>query len=147
MENCVFCKIVRKELPSYSVFEDGDYIAFLDIRPMNPGHTLVVPKLHYRWVWDVPEAGRFFETVTRVAKALQKTMKTEWIAADVAGMGVAHAHIHLIPRFPQDGHGEFVNGRNVKTIPAEEMKAIAETIRKWLLTSAVDQRMGGSLRE
>jgi len=148
MENCVFCKIVRKELPSYSVFEDGDYIAFLDIRPMNPGHTLVVPKLHYRWVWDVPEAGRFFETVTRVAKALQKTMKTEWVAADVAGMGVAHAHIHLIPRFPQDGHGEFVNGRNVKTIPTEQMKTIAETIRKGLLASAVDQRMGGgSIRE
>ena len=147
MENCVFCKIVRKELPSYSVFEDGDYIAFLDIRPMNPGHTLVVPKLHYRWVWDVPEAGRFFETVTRVAKALQKTMKTEWVAADVAGMGVAHAHIHLIPRFLQDGHGEFVNGRNVKTIPTEQMKTIAETIRKGLLASAVDQRMGGSIRE
>ena len=147
MENCVFCKIVRKELSSYSVFEDGDYIAFLDIRPMNPGHTLVVPKLHYRWVWDVPEAGRFFETVTRVAKALQKTMKTEWVAADVAGMGAAHAHIHLIPRFPQDGHGEFVNGRNVKTIPTEQMKTIAETIRKGLLASAVDQRMGGSIRE
>jgi len=147
MENCVFCKIVRKELPSYSVFEDGDYIAFLDIRPMNPGHTLVVPKLHYRWVWDVPEAGRFFETVTRVAKALQKTTKTEWVAADIAGMGVAHAHIHLIPRFPQDGHGEFVNGRNVKTIPTEQMKTIAETIRKGLLAAAVDQRMGGSIRE
>src|SRR5205823_2154970 len=82
VEDCVFCKIIREELPSYSVFDDGDYIAFLDIRPMNPGHTLVVPKLHYRWVWDVPEAGRYFETVTRIAKALQKTMKTEWIAAE-----------------------------------------------------------------
>jgi len=45
VEDCVFCKIIREELPSYSVFDDGDYIAFLDIRPMNPGHTLVVPKL------------------------------------------------------------------------------------------------------
>jgi len=147
VEDCVFCKIIREELPSYSVFDDGDYIAFLDIRPMNPGHTLVVPKLHYRWVWDVPEAGRYFETVTRIAKALQKTMKTEWIAADVAGMGVAHAHIHLIPRFPNDGHGEFVNGRNVKTITPEQMKRIAETIRKGLLGSVVDRRLGGSLRE
>jgi len=147
VEDCVFCKIIREELPSYSVFDDGDYIAFLDIRPMNPGHTLVVPKLHYRWVWDVPEAGRYFETVTRIAKALQKTMKTEWIAADVAGMGVAHAHIHLIPRFPNDGHGEFVNGRNVKMITPEQMKKVAETIRKGLLGSVVDRRLGGSLRE
>ena len=147
MEDCVFCKIIREELPSYSVFEDEDYIAFLDIRPMNPGHTLVVPKLHYRWVWDVPEAGRYFETVTRIAKALQQTMKTEWIAADVAGMGVAHAHIHLIPRFPNDGHGEFVNGRNVKMITPEQMKKVAETIRKGLLGSVVDRRLGGSLRE
>src|SRR5207247_9085851 len=99
VEDCVFCKIIREELPSYSVFEDGDYIAFLDIRPMNPGHTLVVPKLHYRWVWDVPEAGRFFETVTRVAKALQKTMNTEWVAADVEGRGLpraAHTLTHRI---------------------------------------------------
>jgi histidine triad (HIT) family protein len=132
MEECIFCKIVRKELPSYSVFEDENYIAFLDIRPMNPGHTLVVPKKHHRWVWDVPEAGRYFETATRIARALQKTMKTEWIAADVAGMGVAHAHLHLIPRFPEDGHGEFVDGKNVKTIPAEEMKSIAESVRRGL---------------
>jgi histidine triad (HIT) family protein len=130
MEECIFCKIVRKELPSYSVFEDENYIAFLDIRPMNPGHTLVVPKKHHRWVWDVPEAGRYFETATRIARALQKTMKTEWIAADVAGMGVAHAHLHLIPRFPEDGHGEFVDGKNVKTIPVEEMKSIAESVRR-----------------
>ena len=74
-------------------------------------------------------------------------MKTEWIAADVAGMGVAHAHIHLIPRFPNDGHGEFVNGQNVKTITPEEMKTIAETIRKGLLGFVVDGRLGGSLRE
>jgi len=132
MEECVFCKIIRKELPSYSVFEDETDIAFLDIRPLNPGHTLVVPKTHFRWIWDVPDTGKHFETVAMIAKALRKTMKTEWIAADVAGMGVPHAHVHLVPRFPQDGHGEFVNGKNVKTIPAEQMVSIAETIRNGL---------------
>jgi histidine triad (HIT) family protein len=137
MEECVFCKIIKKELSSYSVFEDENYIAFLDIRPMNPGHSLVVPKQHHRWVWDVPEIGRYFETVTRIAKALQKTMKTEWIAADVAGMGVAHAHVHLVPRFPEDGHGEFINSRNVKTIPVQQMKTIAETIRNTLAANPV----------
>ncbi|HYY92224.1 MAG TPA: HIT family protein [Candidatus Dormibacteraeota bacterium] len=135
MEECVFCKIVRKELPSYLVFEDTRYIAFLDIRPINPGHTLVVPKAHHRWVWDLPEPGRYFETATEIARCLQKTMKTDWIAADVAGMGVAHAHIHLVPRFPGDGHGEFINGQNVKTIAPDEMKRIAEKIRNGVLGS------------
>ena len=134
-KDCIFCKIVRKELPSYSVFDDENYIAFLDIRPMNRGHTLVCPKKHYRWVWDIPEVGRYFETVTIIAKVLQKTMKTEWVVADVAGMGVSHAHIHVVPRFPGDGHGEFVNGRNVKTISPEEMTKIAETIRNGLIAS------------
>jgi len=138
-QECVFCKIIKKELPSYSVFEDPNYVAFLDIRPMNPGHTLVVPKAHHRWVWDVPEVGEYFETATRIAKALQQTMKTDWIAADVAGMGVAHAHMHLVPRFPRDGHGEFINGQNVKTISTEEMKTIAETIRQGLFSSTPRQ--------
>ena len=100
---------------------------------MNPGHTLVCPKRHYRWVWDVPEVGRYFETVAKIAKVIQNSMKTDWVAADVAGMGVAHAHTHLVPRFPSDGHGEFVNGQNVKKISTEEMKKIAETIRNGLL--------------
>ena len=132
MDDCVFCKIIRKELPSYSIFDDQNYVAFLDIRPMNPGHTLVIPRQHSRWVWDVTDVGTYFKTVTRVAKALQSAMKTDWIAADVAGMGVAHAHIHLVPRFPQDGHGEFLSGQNVKTLSVEQMKSIADRIRNEL---------------
>ena len=130
MEDCIFCKIIRKEMPSYSVYDDEEYAAFLDIRPLNPGHTLVVPRKHDRWVWDIPHPGDYFEITTKIAKAMQIAMKTEWIAADVAGMGVHHAHIHLVPRFPGDGHGEFVNGKNVKTIPEREMKTIADTIRE-----------------
>ena len=132
MEDCVFCKIIRKQRPSYTVLEEKAYTAFLDIRPLNPGHTLVVPREHHRWVWDVPETGRYFETVGRIARVLQRTMKTEWVVADVAGMGVAHAHVHVIPRFPGDGHGEFVNAENAKTISPEQMKVIAETIRTGL---------------
>ncbi len=132
MEDCIFCKIVLKQLPSYTVYEDDNYVAFLDIRPLNPGHTLVVPKKHHRWVWDVPETGPYFERVAGIARVLQKTMKTDWVIADVAGMGVAHAHVHVVPRFPKDGHGEFVNAENAKTIPMKEMKTIAEKIRNGL---------------
>jgi len=65
-----------------------------------------------------------------IAKTLQKSMNTEWVVADIGGMGVPHAHVHVVPRFSGDGHGEFVSAQNVKDIPAEEMKRIAEKIRK-----------------
>src|SRR5437016_9613877 len=93
MIDCIFCKISSHEIPSNIVFENENFLAFLDIRPLNPGHTLVIPRKHYLWVWDVPIPGLYFEVVTRIAKALQKVMKTEWIACEIAGMGVHHAHI------------------------------------------------------
>ncbi len=130
LEECVFCKIVRMELPAYRVYEDKGFLAFLDVRPLNPGHTLVIPKLHYRWVWDVPDEGKYFETVKKIAKGLQKSMKTEWVVADIAGTGIPHAHVHLVPRFPRDGHGEFVNPQNIKEIPEQQMNKIAEDVRK-----------------
>lgn len=129
MQECAFCRIVKTELPAYRVYEDESFVAFLDVRPLNPGHTLVIPKKHYRWVWDIPEVGKYFEIVRHIAKGLQRTMKTEWIVSDIAGVGVAHAHIHLVPRFLGDGHGEFVNLQNVKDLPPERMRTIAENIR------------------
>ena len=132
MTECIFCKIANNEIPSNVVFENEDFLAFLDVRPLNLGHTLVIPKKHYRWVWDVPLPGPYFEVVTRIAKASQKVMKTEWISSEIAGMGVHHAHIHLIPRFPDDGHGEFPIQTNVKNISADKMKTIAESIRRGL---------------
>jgi histidine triad (HIT) family protein len=132
MIDCIFCKIASHEIPSNIVFEDENFQAFLDIRPLNPGHTLVIPREHYRWVWDVPLPGQYFEVVTKIAKALQKVMKTEWISCEIAGMGVHHAHVHLIPRFPNDGHGEFPIQTNVKSISPDKMKTIAESIRRAL---------------
>lgn len=128
MEDCIFCKIVREEIPSYKIYEDKDFLAFLDISPLNPGHTLVIPKKHYRWIWDVENAGEFFESVRIVARALQKAMNTEYIASGIAGNDVPHAHIHLIPRFKNDGHGSWLNLNNTTKIPKEEMEKLAKKI-------------------
>ncbi|MFH1229842.1 MAG: HIT family protein [Candidatus Aenigmatarchaeota archaeon] len=129
MDDCIFCKIIRGEIPSYKVCENEDFLAILDINPLNPGHTMIIPKKHYRWVWDIPNVGDNFEFARKVARALQKAMDTDWIVCDVAGMGVSHAHTHVVPRFQNDGHGEFVNAKAVKSIPKEEMEAIARKIR------------------
>ncbi|MEK7200943.1 MAG: HIT domain-containing protein [Patescibacteria group bacterium] len=97
MENCIFCKIVKKEIPAYVVYEDNNFMAFLDINPLSPGHTLVIPKAHYRWVWDVPDVGKYFEVVKKVAKAQQKAFGTDWILSKIVGVDVYHAHIWIYP--------------------------------------------------
>ena len=95
--NCIFCKIVKEEIPSYKVYEDENFLAFLDINPQSPGHTQVITKKHYRWVWDVPNAGKYFEVVKKIAKAQQKAFGTDFILSKIIGDEVEHAHIWVFP--------------------------------------------------
>ena len=125
MADCIFCQIVKKEIPAYLVYEDNDFLAFLDIRPLNPGHTLVIPKKHYRWVWDVKNIGQYYQVVAKIAHALRKVFQTDYIVSLVFGEEVPHAHVWLIPRLPNDGHGGAIDLNNVKKIPEKEMKQIA----------------------
>lgn len=97
MENCIFCKIVAGEIPSYQVYEDDNFLAFLDIKPLSPGHTLVIPKKHYAWVWDVPNVGEYFEIVKKIALAQKKAFKTDFVLSKIIGEEVPHAHIWVYP--------------------------------------------------
>jgi histidine triad (HIT) family protein len=97
MENCVFCKIVAGKIPSHKVYEDESFIGFLDINPRAPGHTLVIPKEHHRWVWDVPNAGGYFEAARKVAQAQKKAFGVELIHGRIYGEEVPHAHIWVYP--------------------------------------------------
>lgn len=128
MKNCVFCKIVKGEISSFKVFEDKRFLAFLDINPRNPGHTLVISKEHFRWVWDVPYLGEYFEVVGKIARSLKKTFNTDFIVSFIIGEEVPHAHIHLVPRFPGDGHGALIDLSNIKRISEKEMESLAEKI-------------------
>jgi len=108
-QDCIFCKIVRGEIPSKKVYEDKDTLAFLDINPANPGHTLVVPKKHSE---DLTKSGE--EDITKamhVVKKITATLKEKMNAIGVnvlqnngkpAGQIVAHTHFHVIPRYPND---------------------------------------------
>jgi len=97
MDTCIFCNIVRGEIPAHTVYEDRDFIAFLDINPVSPGHTLVIPKQHYRWVWDVPAAGAYFEVAKKIALAQKKAFTTDFIISKIIGEEVPHAHIWIYP--------------------------------------------------
>lgn len=95
--NCIFCKIVKGEISSYKVYEDENFLAFLDINPQSPGHTQVISKKHYRWVWDTPNTGEYFEVVKKIAKAQQKAFGTDFILSKIIGDEVEHAHIWVFP--------------------------------------------------
>lgn len=95
--NCIFCKIIKGEIPSHKVYEDADFLAFLDIDPLSPGHTLIIPKHHYRWVWDVPHAGAYFEVAQKIALAQKKAFQTDLVLSKIVGEEVPHAHIWVYP--------------------------------------------------
>lgn len=97
MENCIFCKLVKGEIPSHKIYEDDNFLAFLSIAPETPGHTLVVPKEHYRWVWDVPNAGEYFEVAKKIALAQRGAFDTDFIISKIVGEEVHHAHIWVFP--------------------------------------------------
>ena len=130
--DCIFCKIITGEIPSYKVYEDDNFLAFLDVRPLNQGHTLVIPKKHFRWVWDVTNISQYYKVVGKIANAIRKAFSTDWVVSLVFGESVPHAHVWLIPRFENDGHGAVIDLKNVKQLGEEEMEEAAEKIRNCL---------------
>ena len=117
MKNCIFCKIVRGEAPAYKIYEDENFMAFLDIHPAVKGHTLVIPKTHYRWVYDVPNFGQYWEAALKVTKAIQKAYHPEFIRYITYGIHVSHAHIHILPQ-----------GENIKRSFTEITKKISQSL-------------------
>ena len=127
--DCAFCKIISGEFPSYKIYEDDNFIAFLDIRPLNLGHTLVVPKKHYRWVWDVENIGEYYSVVGKIANAIKKALETDFVASLVFGEEIPHAHVWLVPRLKNDGHGSSINLENIKDFSDREMQDTANKIK------------------
>jgi histidine triad (HIT) family protein len=109
MADCIFCKIVKKEMPSFKVFEDDKILAFLDIKPVNPGHVLVVPKEHYHWMQDTTDdlVSQIFVKSKELMKAIQKAVACDFVVVSVVGIDVPHFHVHLIPRYLDDDMANF----------------------------------------
>jgi histidine triad (HIT) family protein len=99
MEDSIFTKIIKGEIPSHKIYEDDKVIAFLTIRPVTDGHTLVVPKEQIDSIWELdPEAYSYlWETARTIAKHLQESMEVDRVGVVVKGFEVPHTHIHLIP--------------------------------------------------
>jgi len=133
MSDCIFCKIVEGEIPSDKIYEDETFLAFLDIHPVNPGHTLVIPKKHYPDILDAPAPVLcdLLQVVKKVAAAVQKGTEVQGFNLGVnngrvAGQIVPHLHFHIMPRREGDGY-KLWQGRPYQ---AGEAADISEKIRK-----------------
>lgn len=136
MEECLFCKIVAGEIPAQKVYEDGEFLAFLDINPRNPGHTLVVPKRHCETILEMPEneASELFKVVKKVAIAVKKGMKADGISIGqsngrAAGQVIPHAHFHVIPRFMSEGPPGLESILPTKKLTKEMLDKTMEAIK------------------
>jgi len=103
--DCIFCKIIRGEIPSFKVFEDERVFAFMDINPIQPGHSLVIPKFHTENIFTAPDdwAAATINGVQRLARAVQKTVEPDGINilqanGPGAAQSVFHIHMHVVPR-------------------------------------------------
>ncbi|MDD3887273.1 MAG: HIT family protein [Patescibacteria group bacterium] len=110
MKDCIFCKIAKKEIPSDIVFENKNLMAILDIMPVNPGHTLVITKKHYKTMIDVPDKllSEMILVSKKVGKAVMKGLKVKGFNlgvnnGTVAGQKIDHVHFHIITRLAKDG--------------------------------------------
>ena len=99
MTESIFTKIINGEIPSHKVYEDDDIYAFLDIHPIVPGHTLVVPKKQVEFVWDLDEQTyQLLQAATqRIALHMREVLEVPYVGEQIIGVDVLHAHIHLIP--------------------------------------------------
>ncbi len=133
MEDCIFCKIVKKEIPASIVYEDSKYIAFLDITPVNKGHTLVIPKEHHEDLLSTSDSilDGMLNVAKKIAKAVLSAVDSKgcnvfFNVGKVAGQAVPHLHLHITPRFEDDGYSLW----HGKEYPEGQMQEVAARIKE-----------------
>lgn len=133
MKDCLFCKIIKGEVPSTKIYEDDEFYAFLDLHPINRGHTLVIPKKHCRNLLDFPKSEEtdLMEVLKKVANAVKQGVNADGFNIGMnngkaAGQIIYHAHFHVIPRFKNDGLKSWPN----KDYKEGQMEKVKEEIIK-----------------
>lgn len=115
-ERCPFCLIAQKKIPANIIWEDDDLIAFLDIKPINLGHVLIIPKQHFKDLFELPDDiwPQLGPAINLLAQAIKKAVEADGVNigmnnGQAAGQAVFHAHLHIIPRFDNDGYKNWDN--------------------------------------
>ena len=134
LQDCIFCKIVKKEIPSKIVFENENTIAFLDIFPISKGHSIIIPKKHFNTIEDIPDEdlSDLFKAVKHVAILLKEKLNLEGYNIlqnnfEAAGQVVKHIHIHIIPRNSDDKRFQMKIPR--EQAPDDELESILTLLK------------------
>lgn len=135
MDQCIFCKILEGEIPSYKIYEDENVLAFLDISQITKGHTLVIPKVHNETIFDMSEetAAQLFAAVPAISRALNKAFQPKGLNmlnnnGSFAGQEVFHYHLHLIPRYDENDGFDAKYISHIHDYTQEDMLRIREEI-------------------
>ncbi len=133
--SCLFCKIIKKEIPADIIHEDDFSLAMLDINPVNIGHTLLMPKEHFENIFDLPDEllKKLSVNTKRLAQAIKKSLSADGISVNSnngrVGQLVFHSHTHIIPRFENDG---FKHWKGKRAYNDGEARQVTEKIKKEL---------------
>ena len=144
MTDCVFCRIVAGEIPAYKVYEDDEYLGFLDINPYSVGQVDVIPKKHYRWVDDVPDFLGYFARAKLVSQALREALGPWAVFYIVQGLGMPHAHIKISPLGKDDKNGEKMKqlGMPKDEIMKDVAKKVSEAAKRLEKAGLLDELFG-----
>jgi len=135
VKDCIFCKIAKGEIPFYKIYEDNKFLAFLDITPINPGHTQLIPKEHYPNLLETPNniLSEVLIIIKKIAPRILEAVGSKGFNLgnninEVSGQVIPHLHFHIMPRFENDGHKLFSG----KGMSKEELLKIQEKIKTLL---------------
>ena len=124
--DCIFCKIIKNEIPSTKIYEDEKFLAFMDIQPVSDGHLLIIPKTHIEWMQEAGDEtiSEIFILSKKIMISLKNGIGCDYVQVSIVGKDVPHFHIHLIPRYLNDG----LAGYQTKKYEDGEMQKIADKI-------------------
>src|SRR3989344_2067709 len=121
MDDCIFCQIVEKKSPAHIIYEDNECLAFLDKFPRTRGHLQLIPKTHYRWVWEIPNMGTFFTIAQTIIRAIIPVLGADCVILTTRGDEVYHAHLWIVPQY-------------IKAVEIrQEAQSVANLLRRALL--------------
>lgn len=136
MDGCLFCKITNKEMNAQIVYEDDNVVGMLDIHPVAPGHTMIIPKVHVENILQLPmeKVGVVFLAVKKMTERLKEVLNPDGFTiginhGKVSGQAIDHLHIHIIPRFKDDG------GKSLHCVVNNPPKESLEDIRKKIISN------------
>ena len=130
MDNCIFCKIAKGEIPHDRFYEDKNFVAFLDINPVTEGHTLLIPKKHSVWMQETDDEtiSDIFKLAKKIMLAMETGLDCDYVQVSIVGKDVPHFHIHLIPRHFNDNLPQFPTKKYKNGEASEIIKKITKAL-------------------